>query len=398
MSDDHPTGPDDDRNPFGNSNPFGAMFPMFGDLARQMQSQGPLNWDAARQFAVMGATQGTAEPNVDPTVRIAYADLARIVGPQVNDVSGAGLTFPEPRVITRSQWATETLEAYRPLFTDLANSLGQQPTVSDVGDDPLSQMMSGLNQMVAPAMLGMAVGSMVGSMAQRVFGVHDLPIPRSNLEIVLVDANVDAFVSEWELAGDEVRLWVLAHQLAGFTVFSIPHLREGIAELVRHHVGAFQPDPTAIGDKIGELESADDPMAAVQQVFSDPEILLGAVSSPEQQRMRPQLDAAIAMVVGYTDWMVDAVAARMVGGDALTIAEAARRRRLASATDDVFIERLLGIRLGTEQVTRGKAFIQGVVDRVGESDLHRLLNDPRSMPTPAEIEAPGLWIARLDES
>jgi uncharacterized protein (DUF2342 family) len=36
-----------------------------------------------------------------------------------------------------------------------------------------------------------------------------------------------------------------------------------------------------------------------------------------------------------------------------------------------------------------------VVDRVGEHGLTRLLDLPGSMPTPSEIEAPGLWIARV---
>ena len=57
-------------------------------------------------------------------------------------------------------------------------------------------------------------------------------------------------------------------------------------------------------------------MAALQQAFSDPEILLGAVESDAQRALRPSLDAAVATVVGYTDWVVDAVAVRVIGGEA----------------------------------------------------------------------------------
>jgi uncharacterized protein (DUF2342 family) len=103
----------------------------------------------------------------------------------------------------------------------------------------------------------------------------------------------------------------------------------------------------------------------------------------------------VAVVVGYTDWVVDAVAVRVIGGEALRIAEAVRRRRVEQSPDDVFVERLLGIRVGDDQVHRGKAFVQGVVDRVGEPDLTRLLAFPGSMPTPSEIDAPGLWVARV---
>lgn len=395
-------GPDDRDEPIDPGdvpNPFSAL-PMFGDISRALSGQGPLNWDAARQFALLGATQGQPESNVDPAVRIAFNDLARIAAMHVDQLTGADEPFPELRVVTRSQWASETLDAYRPLFTELATSLGQTPSAPDAeSEDPMMQMMAGLNQMMAPAMLGMSVGSMVGALAQRVFGLHDLPIPRDRLDVVLVSQTIDEFAASWEIPRDEMRLWVIAHELIGHRVFSISHLREQLTTMVRSHVGAFRPDPSAIADKLSGLDvTGGDPMEAIQQAFSDPEVLLGAVQSEEQRQMQPQLDAAVAMVVGYTDWMVDAVAAQLIGGSALTIAEAVRRNRIESSPDDIFVERLLGIRLGEDQVHRGKAFIQGVVDRVGEVELHRLLGLPTAMPTPNEIDAPGLWIARVDDT
>ena len=87
---------------------------------------------------------------------------------------------------------------------------------------------------------------------------------------------------------------------------------------------------------------------------------------------------------------------RVIGGDALRIAEAVRRRRVEHNADDLYIERLLGLRLTHQQVQRGKKFIAGVVDRVGEARLSALLARPQALPTPAEIDAPGLWLARLE--
>lgn len=385
---------DDDANPF-------AGLPMFGDLARALQGQGPLNWDAARQFAMLGATEGHAEHNVDPAVRIAYLDLARIAGMHVNDVTGSDTAFPEPRIVTRSQWAAETLDAYRPLFTDLATSLGQQPddVTSDAGD-PMLQMMAGISKMMQPAMMGMSVGSMVGALSKRVFGLHDLPIPRGKQEVVLVARTIDEFAASWHVPPDQMRLWVLAHELSGFQVFAIDHLREALASLVRSYAGGFRPDPTSLADQLGGLDptgGGDDPFQALQQAFSDPELLLGAVQSAEQRALQPRLDAAVAAVVGYTDWVVDAVAVRVIGGEALRVAEAVRRQRVERTPDDVFVEKLLGIRVGDDQVARGKSFVQGVVDRVGEHGLTRLLAMPEPLPTPNEIDAPGLWIARVSD-
>ena len=390
-------------------NPF-ANLPMFGDLAKALAGQGPLNWDAARQFAALAsssrdgngnsANPAITEGNVDPTVRIALGDLARIVELHVRDLTELDTIFPEVAPVARGVWAQRTLDAYRPLFTELATSLGRRPAASETGDDaadPLMAMMSNLSQMMAPAMMGMAVGSMVGRMATRTFGQYDLPIPRNDRGLMLVPANIDQFATDWSLPVDEMRLWVLAQEMIGHTLFGFERLSEQLSALVRRHVGGFRPDSSAVAEHLGSLDAADgDPMAAMQQLLSDPALLLGAVQSPEQLALAPQLDAAIAAVVGSVDYLVDAVSARVVGGDALRIAEAVRRRRFESSPDDLYVERLLGLQLTQEQVQRGKTFTAGVVDRVGEHGLVKFFAGEQPLPTPAELEAPGLWIARLE--
>ena len=397
---------DDDVSPFDagdDDNPLAGL-PLFGDLSRALAGQGPLNWDAARQFAVLSASGGGLMPgssgpatsgNVDPAVRIAYADLARIARLHVADVMGLDVPDVEPQVATPEQWAQQTLEAYRPLFTELATSLGASDEAGS-SDDPMAQMMAGLSKMMAPAMMGMSVGSMVGALARRAFGVYDLPIPRATPAITVVPPTIDAFAAEWEIALDEMRLWVISHELAGLTLFSQPPVADHLRALVRQHVGAFSPDPSAVTDKLTTLDlDGGDPIAAMQQAFGDPEVLLGAVQSDEQLALQPQLDAAVATTIGVIDWVVDAVAVRVIGGDALQIAEAVRRRRADTSPDDLFVERLLGIRLGAEQTARGKAFVQGVVDRAGEAGLAPLFSEDGAVPTPNEIAAPGLWIARV---
>jgi putative hydrolase len=260
-------------------------------------------------------------------------------------------------------------------------------------------MMAGLGKMMAPAMLGMAVGSMVGNLARGAFGVYDLPIPRATPALVLVPPNIDKFAESWSIDLDELRLWVLSHELAGLTVLSLPHIADHLRSLVQRHVGAFRPDASAMTDKLTGLDlEQSDPMAAMQQAFGDPELLLGAVRSEEQLALEPQLDAAVAVTIGVIDWTVDAVAVRLIGGSALQIAEAARRRRAETSPDDIFVERLLGIRLGAEQTARGKTFVQGVVDRAGEGALTPLFSEADAVPTPSEIEAPGLWLARVGET
>ena len=94
-------------------------------------------------------------------------------------------------------------------------------------------------------------------------------------------------------------------------MLAISSLREDFASLVRRHVGAFRPDPEAIADKLASLDADEsDPLQAMQQAFSDPAVLLGAVQSPEQRELQPSLDAAAAAVIGYVDYMVDGVSVK----------------------------------------------------------------------------------------
>jgi putative hydrolase len=385
--------------PHGNDgNPFAGL-PLFGELAKALAGQGPLNWEAARQFAAMAATGGASEANVDPAVRIAYEQLLPVADLHVRDVTGLVAATPLLELTTPGTWAQRTLEAYRPLFTELATSLGRSPANggTDADADPMVAMFAGLSQMMAPAMLGMALGSMVGRLATRAFGQYDLPIPRESSSLVVVPTTVDAFAVDWSLPADSMRLWVLAQELTGHAVYSQSVARSTITALVRRHVAAFTPDPSAVADKLGRLDlESGDPMQALQRALGDPEVLLGAVRSPEQEALAPVLDAATAAVVGYVDYTVDSVAARIIGGDALRIAEAVRRRRIEAGADDVFIERLLGLQVTPALVQRGKEFVAGVVDRAGEGALVPLFTREGALPTPAELDAPGLWLARLE--
>ena len=123
--------------PFGDDNPFKGM-PIFGDLAKLFQQQGPVNWDAARQLAFSIATGDTttSEPNVDPLERIKIEQLARVADLQVANATGLSTSITGRGVtivpVTRTQWAQQTLDAYRPLFEKLAGSLHQdEPAVPD---------------------------------------------------------------------------------------------------------------------------------------------------------------------------------------------------------------------------------------------------------------------------
>jgi uncharacterized protein (DUF2342 family) len=58
--------------------------------------------------------------------------------------------------------------------------------------------------------------------------------------------------------------------------------------------------------------------------------------------------------------------------------------------------KLLGVEVDQAIVEKGRAFVAGVLERAGEEGLARLWQGPATLPTPAEVEAPGLWLARIE--
>jgi uncharacterized protein (DUF2342 family) len=57
---------------------------------------------------------------------------------------------------------------------------------------------------------------------------------------------------------------------------------------------------------------------------------------------------------------------------------------------------LFGVALDEGAYQQGQAFVSGVLERAGEAGLSRLWSSARELPTPPEIAAPGLWLARID--
>jgi putative hydrolase len=319
----------------------------------------------------------------------------------VRDVSGldtnVGGRATEILTTTRSEWARRTLRDFRPLFTDLATSLAQRDDDVDTDGDPMAAMMASLSGLMAPAMIGMTVGGMVGALAQRAFGQYDFPLPRANTsELLLVPSTIENFASDWSLATDDVRMWVLIHELTSHAVLNTAAVEDGITDLVRRHVSLFKPDSSAVMDALSGLDAtSSDALEHIQKVFSDPTLILGAVRSTAQEELAPLLDAHVAAVLAYIDHIVDHASHRVLGSGH-TIAEAVRRRRLDAGKDTVFVERLLGLHLTRQQLERGAEFIRGVIERGGEQAPTQLIQKVGNLPTPSELEAPGLWLARLE--
>jgi putative hydrolase len=401
-------------SPFGGGGNF--FEGLFGDLLKLLRTEGPINWELTRQLAQAVATGGEAEPNVDPVARIRLEELLRVAELHVADAtglatsaSGATLTV---NPVGRAQWAWFTLEDWRSLIEAMARSLSPKeglPKEGDVtaeetrpdlpggeplgGEADLSDLLGQWASALGPTLLGMQFGSTVGHLAQKAMGQYDLPIPRPPRDqLLVVPSNLESFSKDWSLPQDDVRLWVCIGEIAHHAVLSRPGVRERLQGLLHDYVSGFRPDSTSFEDKLSGLDPSDP--AALQRAIGDPTALLGEAQTDEQRALLAQMEAIVSVLEGYVDNVLDTVGRRLISSYG-PLSEALRRRRVERDQGQRFVERLFGLEMGQEQFDRGSAFVEGVIERAGEKGLVPLWKTADHLPTPAEVDAPGLWLERI---
>lgn len=404
---------------FGGGNPFegGPLGDLMRNLARFFTGQGPLNWEIARQMAQWAASGGTAEANPDPLSRVRLEELMRVADMHVSEATGlpvgsAGVLTVSS--VTRSEWALRTLEDWKPLLERLAARMtptgpspgGVPPWFASgpeeagheggpvPGDDPMARLFASLPQVLGPFLFGLQAGSMVGQLATRAMGQYDLPMPRPRRsELILVPDAIDRFAKDWSLAPDDVRMWICLRETTNHAVLGRPHVRARLEELISSYVEAFSPTSQSIEERMADIDLSD--MAGLQAAFGDPATLLEEMQNDEQRRIQVPLRALLATVVGYVDHIMDSVGRRLISSYG-PLTEALRRHRLEENAGAKILGQLFGVTLDADSYDQGQAFVKGVLERAGEEGLGRLWRSERELPTPAELSAPGLWLARLE--
>ena len=390
---------------FGPGGPFagGPFGDLMRDLARLLASPGPVNWEIARQMATWAATEGQPEQNVDPVARVRLEELIRVAELHVAEATGLAVSSSgvlSVRAVSPSEWALRTLEAWQPRLEALATRMNAAITPGAAEDlptaegDPMAQLLSNLPQVLGPFLFGLQAGSMVGQLATRAMGQYDLPIPRPpSDELLMVPNAIDAFASDWSLPADDARLWICLRETVNHAVLSRPHVRARLDELIDAYVAAFDPNPAMLEERLGEIDPTN--MTAMQELLGDPETLLGEMENDQQRQVKSRLCSLLSVVTGYVDHVMDSVGRRLIGSYG-PLTEALRRRRLEESSGTRILAKLFGISLDESSYEQGRAFVLGVVERAGEDALGRLWASARDLPTPAELAAPGLWLARID--
>jgi putative hydrolase len=367
-------------------------------------AQGGSAWvEMARSLAQTVATDGEPEPNTDPLQRIRLQELARIAELHVTEGTGLPLGTGEHPVtfttVARSAWAMGALDAYEPWVSRLAEAQSAPPTAGDSlpafdlsGEGGMEDFIGKIAGAVGPLMVGSQFGSAIGTLAKRAMGQYALPIPwNGDSELLLVPQNVGAFAADWSLSEEETELWVCVRELAAHAVLSRPHVATTIHDLLDSMVAETAEMQKGLIERL--TGQGADP-ASLQHLLEDPESLLADLMVPGEHRTSDRLTAITTAVGGYVDHVTAQVAAKIIGATG-PIIEAWYRYRVTDVTAEQATGSLLGLDVGHEQVDRGAAFVKGVVERAGEDGLARLWESERTLPTPAEVDAPGLWLERI---
>ena len=382
-------------------------------MMRMLQSTGPVNWEVAAQVARVVALEGGEERPVDPSAADQLSELAHAAQALVVAETGLGETLGGPvRALTRTEWATLHLEALRPVLEALATTLGDALTeqlaeegpgafgaeagpegLPGAGDDPLAAF-AGLFPLLAPLLLGVQSGSMVGYLAQHALGRYDLPLPASDAPtLCFVVENLDTFEDAWSLPRADLRFYVALHEVVHAAQRSVPWVRERLVELATEYVSSYQLDADVLEARFGDL----DPMnpESLQALAERPDELLGAMQSERQREVLGRLRVFTSVLEGYADEVLGRIGRRLIPSYD-QIHEAIQRHRIERGEAERFIEGLIGLKLERDDYERGAAFCRGVVERAGNEGLNRLWSGVQMVPTPPELEAPGLWLARID--
>ncbi len=396
-------------------NPFQSLL---GDLMNMLGTNAPNQWEMTRSFAVNVATGGDAEPNVEPIQRIRVEQLSRVA--ELNVVEATGMPVsPDGRRLTcvpvgRGDWTLRALDSWRTVLTAMTPVPGPIPTAgSDQdqalppdlfdGDDTAGGLTGLLGQWataIGPMFFGLQVGSVVGHLSQRALGQYPLAVPWSpSDELLLLTSNITSFAEDWSLPEEEALLWVCARELASNSVLTRPAVRGRMEELLLAVAESSASAQQDLAGRLGELGGGAGgaggmDLESLQGMFDDPEALLGGLLTPETRRSSDQLTSLAVVIDGYADHVADVVGQKLVGSHS-QLTEAWYRRRTERGKGEEAAGALFGLDLEQSQVDRGRSFITGVVERAGEDGLAKLWSSARNLPTPSEVDAPGLWLERI---
>jgi coenzyme F420 biosynthesis associated uncharacterized protein len=340
-----------------------------------------VDWSLARQIARFAAgTEPVTELGIDlqPVTALAAEEVARHTGLQ------SAAAIPAPEILARADWAEANLVTLSSLLDPVADRLGVR--LKRAG--PLAGPLRG----AAAATVAAEAGVVLGYMSQRVLGQYELSLlqPETPPRLLFVGPNLVKAAREMAVDRESFLRWVALHEVTHVIQFgAVPWLRGYLGELLEQFLATV--DIRIERGAAGGLPSLPD-LASIVEAFREGG-LMALVQSREQRRLMNRVQAAMALVEGYSEHVMDAVGARVLP-DQEGLREAMERRRRSRSAPERVLQRLLGLDLKMRQYEVGKRFCDAVVAAEGLERLNRAWEAPAALPTLAELERPRTWLDR----
>jgi putative hydrolase len=232
---------------------------------------------------------------------------------------------------------------------------------------------------------------MVGFMSHRVLAQFDIGMPALGTEgLYFVTPNIDEFARDHAVDPAQARLWIALHEVIHHAEFSVPWVARHFRELMSRYFASLDFEPGRIMEKLEALESPEQ----FEEAFREPGGLAGLVGGPDQPEILRDIQAFLALLDGYGDYLMDRAAPDLIP-DASRIREAIHRRRAEPSQGEQVLHQLVGLELRRQQSRLGTSFCEHVGGRLGDEQLARIWEGPGLLPTLDELEDPVGWAARL---
>jgi coenzyme F420 biosynthesis associated uncharacterized protein len=341
-----------------------------------------VDWSLARQVARLAAGSGDEGPP--------QADVAALCAELEDYVAGytglsLGTPAPPAELLGRGEWASVNLDSLAKLLDPVAARLEQRLEFAG----PLA----GALKAGAAATLAAETGLVIGYVAQRVLGQYEVSLLGGDAppRLLFVAPNLRKAVRELNVDPEPFHRWICAHELTHVYQFQgVGWLRDHLGGLVRRYLSTVEVRIER--GAAGGLPSMPD-LGRLVENFRDGG-LAALVQTKEQRGLMARMQASMAVVEGYSEHVMDAIAAEAIPGhEELRRAMDARRR--SRSAPERLIEGLLGLDMKIRQYEQGKRFCDAVVAEAGVGALNRVWESPASLPTPHELEHPSDWVARV---
>jgi coenzyme F420 biosynthesis associated uncharacterized protein len=296
--------------------------------------------------------------------------------PPVRDVTGlvTNGAVPAARIVDRPQWISAAAESMR---------------VMTHGSEKPRGFLTG-------RITGAQTGAVLAFVSSGILGQYDPFATAKEGCLLLVYPNVIAVERQLQVEPSDFRLWVCLHEVTHRVQFTA---NPWLSEYMSQALGLLTQDT---GEDIGQVARrlADFVRSRGDEAMSDGSSsgILGLVRAVQSEPQRKALDQLLVLgtlLEGHAEHVMDAVGPVVVPSVATIRRRFDDRRHRKQPPLQRLLRALLGLEAKLSQYTRGKAFVDHVVGRVGMERFNTVWSGPETLPLPAEIEDPERWIDRV---